>query len=444
MDTLRLWLSHQIDTLRSSLWVIPAFGVGIGVAGAFLLAPLGDTGAGVLPLFTGSADSARSVLSVIAGSTMTVTSLTFSLTVVALQVASGQFTPRLMRSFLSDRGNKIVLAIFLGTFTMSMVLLQSVQAETELFRLQVPILGVSLAIVSVLASIIALVYFIHHLTQQLRIDRVMTRVADDTIRAVESNYRPARLGDDEADEVEFPDDAIAVPAPRSGHLNDFDVDAMLDAAREADLTVRIRPAIGAFVVAGTTLAWVWSREGCAPDEEVCASVVRDHVLLSSDRTLAHDPAFGIRQLVDIGSRALSPGINDPTTAVEAIQHLSRVLRALTVRDLGLLVRAGGGSTVMFPRPSFGAHVGLAINQLLHYGAADAAVLRALAELLRDVGEGLEGSSRRHVLVAHLDHLEEVATEQHLSELERPAVDDAIGVARRVLAGEEAGAEAHAS
>ncbi len=447
MDTFRLWLTHQLDTLRSSLWVIPAIGVGVGIVAAFLLAALGDAGSGVLPLFVGSADSARSVLSVIAGSTMTVTSLTFSLTVVALQVASGQFTPRLMRSFLSDRGNKVVLAIFLGTFTLSLVLLQFVQGATETFTVQVPTLGVTLAILAALASIIALVYFIHHLTQQLRIDRVMWRVADATLAAIDANYRPARLPDDDADEVDLPDQLVVVAARRSGHLNDFDLDALLDAAVEARLTVRLRPVVGAFVVAGTTLAWAWPADDTDAgelDDDTARRVVADHVLLSSDRSVAHDPSFGIRQLVDIGARALSPGVNDPTTAVEAIQHLSRVLRGLAHRDVGTLVRARDGSTVMFPRPSFDDHLDLAVNQLLHYGAGDAEVLRALVQLVRDVGEDVGSTARRDQLAAHLDQLEAVIEERDLSPREREPVDNAVDVAREILAGIESGADPHAS
>lgn len=443
MDTLRLWAAHRLQQARSSLWLVPTIGVALGLVGAFLLAPLGDTGSWLLPLFVGSADSARSVLSVIAGSTMTVTSLTFTLTVVALQVASGQFTPRLMRSFLADRGNKVVLAIFLGTFTLSLVLLQSVQGETDRFALSVPTLGVSVAILAALASIIALVYFIHHLTQQLRIDRVMARVGDDTIAAIEANYRPAHL-DDKVDEVDLPDHVTVVAAPRSGHLDNFDVDAMLGAAVAAEVDVRLRPVVGAFVTAGTTLAWAWRHDGGAVDDDAAHTIVVEHVLLATDRSLSHDPSFGIRQLVDIGTRALSPGVNDPTTAVQAIQHLTRILRAMAERDVGTLVRARDGVTVTVPRPSFDDHVDMAVNQLLHYGHADADVLRALAQLLRDVAEGLTGTARHDTLAKHLDRVERATEAGDLDEVEREPIDNAVTVARDVLAGMEAGTDPHAS
>ncbi|MBY5162773.1 DUF2254 domain-containing protein [Salsipaludibacter albus] len=443
MDTLRLWATHRLQQLRSSLWVIPAFGVALGLAAALLLAPLGDTGAWLLPLFVGSADSARSVLSVIAGSTMTVTSLTFSLTVVALQVASGQFTPRLMRSFLADRGNKVVLAIFLGTFTLSLVLLQAVQGETDRFALSVPTLGVSVAIIAALASIIALVYFIHHLTQQLRIDRVMARVGDQTVAAIEATFRPARL-DDDVDEVELPDDVTVVPAPRTGHLDDFDADAMLDAAADAGLSVRLRPVVGAFVTGDTTLAWAWRPDGGTVDVDEARRVVVEHVVLATDRSLGHDPSFGIRQLVDIGTRALSPGVNDPTTAVQAIQHLTRILRTMAGHDLGTLVRARDDVTVMIPRPNFADHLAMAVNQLLHYGRHDAEVLRALAQLVRDVAEGVTGPTRHEALATQLGRIARTVGDADMDDVERAPVDDAIQVARDVLGGQDAGADPHAS
>lgn len=432
MNRIRTQLSVVAERLRSSLWTIPSLGVLAGAVGALLLARLGDAGAWVLPVFVGSPDSARSVLSVIAGSTMTVTSLTFSLTVVALQVASGQFTPRLMRSFLSDRGNKVVLSIFLGTFTLSLLLLQAVQGESADLALHVPTLGVTVAIIAAMASIIALVYFIHHLTQQLRIDRVIDKVANDTIHIVKHQFQPA-IVDEESPDPSLPDDAVAIPTPRSGHVNDIAVDDLLEAAAAAGLSLHLRPVIGAYAVKGTTLAWAWSRSG-ELDVEAAKDMVVDNVRMGRDRTLTHDASFGVRQLVDIGVRALSPGINDPTTAVETVQQITRILRELARHDVGTLLRKRNGQVLVVPRLDFGAHLSLAVDQILRYGAGDPQVLRALAVLLRDVAEGLDGQMRKEATADKIDEVEQVTRGQGFREHELEPVLDALEVAREVLAG----------
>lgn len=441
METINLRLTALRDTLKSSLWVFPAIAVVIGVAAALALEQLGDRGAGLAMIFVGSADSARSVLSTIAGSTITVTSLTFSLTVVALQVASGQFTPRLMRTFLSDRGNQTVLAVFLGTFAYSLTLLQKVQAESDRIQRSVPAIGVTVAVLAALASVGALVYFIHHLTVQLRVDKVMQTVADDTIRVVRAAFDPAVIDDDPPSVPEVPDDAVSVASPHSGYLTGLAVESLVDVATKAHVSIRMRPAQGDWVVEGTTIAWVWpsstdtgrtrlrtlaaaeSRPTDAVDkltshdrdlphlaassddgpdaEEVdraARQLVTSHIHIASSRTLESAPSFGIRQLVDIAIRALSPGINDPTTAVEGIRQITRILVVLGTYDLGTIRRIAGPGSVILPRPDFGDHLRLAVDQILRYGATEPAILRALAVMLRDLAEVCEGDTRRDAIL----------------------------------------------
>ena len=410
METIRLRLTGLREALASSLWLFPGIGVAVGVAAAFWLGQLGDLGSGLPLVFAGSADSARSVLSTIAGSIMTVTSLTFSLTVVALQVASGQFTPRLMRTFLSDRGNQTVLAIFLGTFAYSMVLLQSVQAESDRIPRSIPALGVTAATGAALLSVIALVYFFHHLTVQLRVDKVMQGVAGNTIEEVRTTFRPAVVDEQPPEVADVPENAVVVRAPTSGYLANVALETLVDAATHARLSIRLRTSIGSWVVEGTTLAWTWASDDepdldtvdlpnqatipeDASDAERARQLVLANLYIASSRTLDSDASFGIRQLVDIAIRALSPGINDPTTAVESVRQMSRILVVLGAHDLGTIRRIAGEGSVVVPRPDFREHLRLAVDQVLRYGAREPAVLRALAIMLRDVAEACDGSHR---------------------------------------------------
>jgi len=410
METIRLRLTGLREALESSLWLFPGIGVAVGVVAAFWLGQLGDLGTGLPFVFAGSADSARAVLSTIAGSTITVTSLTFSLTVVALQVASGQFTPRLMRTFLSDRGNQTVLAVFLGTFSFALVLLQGVQAESDRITRSIPALGVTAATGLALASVIALVYFFHHLTVQLRVDKVMRQVADSAIEEVRTTFRPAVVDEQPPAMPDVPDDAVTVLAPTSGYLANVALDGLVDAATRADLTVRLRPGLGSWVVDNTTIAWTWpsgdepdlhrddlsqldTLDDDASDAERARQLVLDNIYITSSRTLDSDASFGVRQLVDIAIRALSPGVNDPTTAVEAVRQTSRVMVVLGAHDLGTIRRVAGNGSVTVPRPDFSEHLRLAVDQVLRYGAQEPAVLRALAIMLRDLAETCEGSHR---------------------------------------------------
>ncbi|HKJ57574.1 MAG TPA: DUF2254 domain-containing protein [Nitriliruptoraceae bacterium] len=436
METIRLRLTGLREALESSLWLYPGIGVALGIIAAFWLGQLGDLGTNLPFVFAGSADSARSVLSTIAGSTITVTSLTFSLTVVALQVASGQFTPRLMRSFLSDRGNQTVLAIFLGTFAYALVLLQGVQAESDRITRSIPALGVTVATGAALASVVALVYFFHHLTVQLRVDKVMQQVAHDTIEEVRTTFRPAIVDDTPPTMPDVPDDAISVHAPTSGYLANVALETLVDNAGRAGLSVRLRPPLGSWVVKDTTIAWTWPSndepdlrrddlgdQAQVPDDatedERARHLVLSSIYVASSRTLDADASFGIRQLVDIAIRALSPGINDPTTAVEAVRQMSRVMVVLGSHDLGTIRRTAGAGIVVVPRPDFREHLHLAVDQVLRYGAGEPAVLRALAVMLRDVAEVCDGSNR---IEAVLDDAALVA--QALQRADLPAISTA--------------------
>lgn len=469
METIRLRLTALRESLQSSLWLFPSISVVMGIAAAWWLGQLGDAGTSLPVVFRGSADSARSVLATIAGSTMTVTSLTFSLTVVALQVASGQFTPRLMRTFLSDRGNQVVLAIFLGTFAYSLVLLQGVQAASIRIDRSVPAIGVTVAVLAALASVSALVYFIHHLTVQLRVDKVMQQVAHDTISVIRATFEPAIVDEEPPDVPEVPTDAIVVTAPRSGYLTGIALNTLVGGATSDDVSVHLRPSPGQWIVADTTLAWVWpnarddadrsdgdsgdrpgSRSDDRPDgttsddaDDAASRLVRGNVHIASSRTLEADASFGIRQLVDIAIRALSPGTNDPTTAVEGIRQMSRVMVVLGHHDLGTIRRRAGAGTVVVPRAGFRNHLRLATDQVLRYGRGEPAVVRALATMLHDLAETCDGDHRRDAILDEAKLLDAAMVDAELPRQAAAPVRELLVAVREALDGKRVVLSPHA-
>jgi uncharacterized membrane protein len=387
----RLRLQAHRRALRASLWFLPAVAATAGVVlgEAFARVSLVQDGALFGLVFTSSADTARTVLQTIATSLITVTGLTFSTAVVALQVATGQYTPRLLRNFLADRGNQVVLAGLVATFAFSIVLLRRVQSPAPGQDAVVPVVGVTVAIAMALGCVGLLIYFFHHVTTQLRVETVMEDVVTHTLRAIDTVHPERDEDHTPIDLPEPPDGAIAVPVHRSGHVQSVDLDALLGVARDTGLDIRLRPWVGDHVTAGTTLAWAWANDGAATipvDEGDLAERCHRAIHVGRDRSVESDPAYGMREIVDIAVRAMSPAVNDPTTAVLAVQELTTVLARLGGRHVDDSVRHDDTVHVSLPRPDFTAYVALAQDQIRRAGAREPAVAVALLHCLRDVAE----------------------------------------------------------
>jgi uncharacterized membrane protein len=385
-------------------------------------------------VFGGTPDGARSVLSELAAGTITVTGLVFSLTVVALQMASSQFTPRLLRTFMRDRRTQVVLAGLVGSAVYDVAVLRTVRSSGDGVEPFVPALAVTLALAFALGAVGLLVFFLHHVTQHMRVDVVMHEVADETQKQLAAI--PLERSDLPDREPPAPaDDATAIASRSDGYLQSVDLEVLAQRARAVGVAVRLRPSLGDHVTAGSTLAWLWSTDDrLAPaDPADLARLIHGGLHLGSDRTEAGDLAFGIRQLADIAVRALSPGVNDPTTAVQAIEQLSAVLMGLTRHPLGadLIVDEDGTLRVAVPRPTFAAHLALAIDQIRSYGAGDTDVVVALLRLLTDLAEATADTADRSAAVeAQIDRIE--AASDPGDRGDRARVDRALAVARTAL------------
>lgn len=393
--------------LQDSLWFVPAlFVVGALVIAwaAVALEPLpGWFPSGLV--YSGSPEGARSVLSELAGGTITVVGLVFSLTVVALQMASSQFSPRLLRTFLRDRATQVVLGGMVGTAVYDITVLRTVRSAGEGGAF-VPSLAVTLALGASLGAVGLLVFFLHHVTQHLRVDVLLMRIARETQRQLD------RLDDDrdvipDQDVTEPPPTARVLTARTSGYLLTVLPDALASQADAGGWAVLLRPSLGTWVTAGTTLAWVWPTDPSSPvDLDDAGGYVHASLHLGSDRTEVGDIAFGVRQIVDIGTRALSPGVNDPSTAVQAIEHLGNVLVTAAAQPLGAQRRVVDDvERVIVPRPTFPAMLSLAVDQVRHYGAGDVDVLVALCRMLTDLAEvTADHADRLGAVEGHLDRV----------------------------------------
>jgi len=368
------------EYVRGSLWVLPTLSVLAALAAGSLLS-LVSIGARSPLAFQGTADDARTLLIGITATMVTVIALLLGLTVVALQLSSTQFSPRLLRNFLRDRPNQIVLSAFVATFAYSAAGLYTVGVSGGNRTGAFPRLAVSGALVLLFVSLGLLVFFADHLVHSIQVDAIMSAVERNTIGVIQHG-----LFTGGQDAPELPGWAVPITSQRSGYVQLVRPGALLSQAAGYGACLRLRPRVGEHVVAGTTLAWIWrsSPRDPAPDPQVFLRVLDAGVRIGFERTLEQDAAFGIRQLVDVACKALSPAVNDPYTAVQAVDHLSVIFCALVQRPLGNHVaRDDSGAAVIVPGRRFPEYLAVMCGLIRRYGAREPTVAHALLRLLRN-------------------------------------------------------------
>jgi len=397
MRAMTTWLANTRDTFKSQLWPIPTIavvaalliGLGLPELDSALSGHLSGRESGVL--FGGDADAARSLLGAIASSLITVTALTFSLTVVTLQLASSQFSPRLLRTFTSDQFVQATLALFLATFTYALTVLRTVRSAGDSGQAEfVPKFAVTLAFLLAVASVLGLVLFLAHLTAQIRVETMLRNVHRDASRTMRAVLPERDRADgDQPPGPRPPLDAVQLLAHDDGFLTRTEQSDLVEVAVDEDALLSLDVYPGSFLVKGTPVGAAWPVSGGRFDKETAervAGLVAGCLHTGFERTASQDVGYGLRQLADVANKALSPGINDPTTAIHALGHISAFLCDLTDHDLGAqLLRDGDGRVrVTMHRPDLAAYLDLGISQPRRYGAADPQVLEKIFQVLLDL------------------------------------------------------------
>lgn len=375
-------LAATWDRLRSSFWVVPAL-----MTAAAIALSLGMTRLDAVIDFSLSWSSAfgpegaRSILSAIASSMITVAGLTFSITMLTLQLATSQFGPRLMRNFMRDRGNQVVLGIFIATFVYCLMVLRTVRGvEGASF---VPHLAVATGVLLAIASLAVLIYFIHHTAHSIRIETLLGSLADEVAETID-RLCPRDLP--AAAEGPLPDfaDGRALRSPANGYVQALDEEALLALATRHDLTARVVAPPGTFVTSNDPLLIVLPRSLA---EEVTSPLI-DAFVIGKERTPLQDIRFSIRRIVEIAQRSLSPSINDPTTALYCIDRLREALVRLARRPFppDRMADETGRLRLATPRPRFDDLARQSFAAIAHYAGSDADVLEALTTALDRVVE----------------------------------------------------------
>ena len=422
-------LTQLRDGFRTKLWPIPTLAVlaaiGLGLALPHLDGQLDLAGSHLL--FGGGADAARTVLSAIAGSLITVTSLTFSLTVVTLQLASSQFSPRLLRTFTRDLVVQGTLGLFLGTFVFALTVLRTVRTETGGEPAFIPRISVTVAFVLATVSVIALVLFLGHLTQTIRVES-MLRSVHQGASAVASGHAGTVVILQETARRMVPDHARPLLADSSGFVIDIDEERLMRAVLDSDAFAYVDRKVGDSVVKGTPIGWVWSASGIPLDADrgdTLGGEIGRCMKTGFERTDVSDLSFGLRQLTDVAVKALSPGINDPTTAVHALGHSAALLCELSQIPLGphLVRDAEEEARLVLAGHAFGDLLGLAVEQPAIYGSNDPIVMQRLFMLLGEVAWS-GGLSVAKPVVHQLARLRRLLDRTEFDPLDRAMLDDA--------------------
>jgi uncharacterized membrane protein len=392
---------HYWTLLRGSYWFVP----GVMVAAHGLLA------AGLLVLdsslaaafegsiYSGGADGARALLSTVAGSMITVAGVGFSITIVALVLASTQFGPRLLTLFIRDLTSQATLGSFAGTFVYCVLVLRSIRGLDEGGPAFIPALSITGAILLTLFSVAALVLFFHHVAVSIQAPKLVATVARDLDRAIDVLY-PSSLGhggpppsDDAIPSIAHD---LVIPAAVSGYLQVVDDAALLVLAERHDLVVRLLARPGLYVIRGNPVLVV--RSATTVDAPLAADL-RSTLIVGDVRTAEDDIEFSVRQLVEVALRALSPSINDPFTAMAAIDWLGGALARLATEEFPSRYRYddAGRLRVVADVSTFAGIVHTIFSRIRHYGGDSPVVLNRLLEAVAAFGPHVRaGADRRQV------------------------------------------------
>ena len=403
------------SNLLGSFWFVPSLIVALSIALAVAVVEADYTVsrqwlARWPHVFGATAAGARGILSTIAGSMMAVVGVTFSMTLVTLALASSQYTSRILRNFMRDRVTQVVLGIFAGIFGYCLIVLRTIRGGDE--GAFIPSLAVTLGVLLAIVGIGVLIFFIHHIASSIQASSIIASVAGETMVAVDRLF-PEAAGegplDDDEDQAPPPlqeRNWQTVPGRGNGYIQSIDNAALLRLAREHKTIVRMECGIGAFVVDDVPLASLALET--PPEREITAALQAAYSI-DRHRTLNQDCAFGIRQIVDMALRALSPGTNDTTTAVMCVDYLTAILARLAPRNFPSSYRYEEGELrVIAMAPTFAGLVAESFDQIRGSAQGNVAVMLRILGALQTIASLTASPGRRRVLREQVEYIGELA------------------------------------
>jgi len=421
---LQLW-----EMLRTSLWFVPAqillvsilLAVGLIEADTLISSHLSKN----WPLLFGvGAEGSRGMLVAIASSMMTVAGVTFSITIVALSLTSSQYTPRILRNFMRDRANQTVLGMFIGIFTYCLIVLRVIRGGDE--GGFVPSLAVFFGFLLALTGVGVLIFFIHHIISRIQDSNIISSVASETLDAIDKLF-PDTLGDGEIEENDEEWSTQLnepqwqpIPSANTGYIQNLDEAELLLIAIEHNTVLRMECGIGEFVISGMPIIRMNAEK--EPSEELIKSLNGIYAI-GSYRTVDQDIGFGIRQLVDISLKALSPGINDTTTAVMCVDYLAAIMTKLVTRRIFSLYRYEEEVLRVVVRgPTFEKFLTTAFDQIRRDSKDNVTMIISLLGALKIIAGETRNSQRLALIRQKVDAIYEQADRYIQSPYDRSLIE----------------------
>ncbi len=399
-------LRHAWDTLITGYWFVPAvMSAGAGILAVALLQVdrrLIGSDNDIGWLYVGGSDGARLLLSTVAGSVITVAGVVFSITIVALTQASSQFGPRLLRNFMSDTANQVVLGTFVATFLYCLLVLRTIHGGSDDADGFVPQASVTAAVLLAIACLAVLIYFIHHVSIELQAPSVIAAVRRELSRTSSrlEEETPGTGSPESADTMLPPgffESSRVVAARSHGYLQAIDHPGLLEAAEEADLLLRLEHRAGAYLIRQIPVLRAWPADRC--DDELCRRLASCFII-GPRASPEQDIEFSVRQLVEVAVRALSTGVNDPFTAINCIDALGSGLCDIARCGLPGPLRYGRDGRVLriVAKPTtFRGLVEAAFNQIRQNASGNVAVMIRMLEVIGICAGQMETSEQRRAL-----------------------------------------------
>ncbi len=390
----RMWSGSSLYRFRESLFLLPAGIVAAGIGLSFLTGWVDGTALDGrrLPLtLQMSSNAATWLLSTVAGATITTAGVVFSLTVVSLQLASSQFSPRVMRSFIRDRLSQVVIGMLVATFVYCVLVLPRLSGEPAA---PAPAVSMTVAMVLAVVTVVLIMAHLDHLAHRLQVGHVVRVIADEGERVIAQMSARTVRGIVASPDITPPaGDPVCIPCPGNGWVGQLDEQGMLS-AMPPGTTVQLETRIGAYIHRGEALLAVWPDPGPA----TIAALV-EAVDITDARTMQQDVDFALRQLVDIGLKALSAAINDPSTAVEVTLRLGSLMRQLLAAPLAAPVIATVDGRRLIRRWDLDheEYIAHAFDQLRQAAPSQPQVAAALLRVLRMLQAHVRAVGQPHLV-----------------------------------------------
>lgn len=407
------------DELIASFWFIPiliimvSIGTAIGLLYLDHLIDLKPSG-GLEFIYTGSVDSARSVLSTISGAMIGVAGTVFSITLVALTLASSQFGSRLLQNFMHERINQIVLGTYISTYVYCLIILNSVKSTDQLSF--IPSFSVLFSIVAAIANIILLIIFIHHIAVSIQADKVIADISGTLSKNLKILF-PEELGSGpEGDKIPNVIDIKNgyqfkrhIVSPKSGYILYMDNSMIADMAKEEDLLIELYQRPGDYLVQDKVIGEVFSNKEYVDEE---AFKFQDIFIIGKSRTTQQDSEFSIHQMVEIAGRALSPGVNDPYTAIACIDNLTSTMCYLTKVRFPSKYRYDEEQNlrVIASTLTFEGMMNVAFNQIRQFAGGSPSVVIRLMEAFITIDKFAKNNEQKSAVHKHAEMVLRVAEE----------------------------------